>query len=130
MRFQTVTREIPKISAARDWLPSALSRASINCFFFILDLQLVKMEKKIEAGAEFFQTQAVYDINVSGIKVPRGWIDEIGSVDARDRKKKSAVSSEISSIPRVFRLAQMYPGLDITGPEVPLKSSPFLQTQQ
>jgi len=43
-----------------------------------LELQLVKMEKKIDAGARFFQTQAVYDIDsfarfmkrVEGFKVP------------------------------------------------------------
>jgi len=29
-----------------------------------LDLQIIKMEKKIEAGAKFFQTQAVYDLDV------------------------------------------------------------------
>ncbi len=29
-----------------------------------LEPQIVKMEKKIEAGAEFFQTQAVYDVGV------------------------------------------------------------------
>ncbi|MDY6950949.1 MAG: methylenetetrahydrofolate reductase [Thermodesulfobacteriota bacterium] len=29
-----------------------------------LDLQIIKMEKKIEAGAKFFQTQAVYDLAV------------------------------------------------------------------
>jgi methylenetetrahydrofolate reductase (NADPH) len=42
------------------------------------ELQLIKMEKKIAAGARFFQTQAVYDINsfakfmkrVEGFKVP------------------------------------------------------------
>ncbi len=28
-----------------------------------LELQLVKMEKKIEAGARFFQTQAIYDVD-------------------------------------------------------------------
>ncbi|MFC1908182.1 methylenetetrahydrofolate reductase [Chloroflexota bacterium] len=28
------------------------------------ELQLIKMEKKITAGAKFFQTQAIYDINV------------------------------------------------------------------
>lgn len=28
-----------------------------------LDLQIMKMEKKIEAGAQFFQTQAIYDID-------------------------------------------------------------------
>jgi 5,10-methylenetetrahydrofolate reductase len=83
------------------------------------------MEKKIEAGARFFQTQAVYDDrvidefvekshkfgcpvqmgvvllkspamgaymnkNVSGITVPQKWIDEIGSVEPADRKKKAA----------------------------------------
>ena len=28
-----------------------------------LDLQIMKMEKKIEAGAKFFQTQGVYDLD-------------------------------------------------------------------
>lgn len=35
--------------------------AVVNPNFEPLDLQLIKMEKKIGAGAEFFQTQAVYD---------------------------------------------------------------------
>jgi len=43
-----------------------------------LELQLIKMERKIEAGAKFFQTQAVYDIDafarfmkrVEGFNVP------------------------------------------------------------
>lgn len=43
-----------------------------------LDMQLIKMKKKIEAGAEFFQTQAVYDADkfkafarqVSDLNVP------------------------------------------------------------
>ena len=29
-----------------------------------LDLQLMKMEKKLRPGAEFFQIQAVYDVKV------------------------------------------------------------------
>ncbi|HEX2965920.1 MAG TPA: methylenetetrahydrofolate reductase [Syntrophorhabdaceae bacterium] len=33
----------------------------MNPNFEPLDLQLIKMEKKVKAGAEFFQTQAVYD---------------------------------------------------------------------
>jgi len=28
-----------------------------------IELQIIKMEKKIEAGAKFFQTQAVYDLH-------------------------------------------------------------------
>lgn len=35
--------------------------AVVNPNFVPLDLQLLKMEKKIAGGAEFFQTQAVYD---------------------------------------------------------------------
>jgi 5,10-methylenetetrahydrofolate reductase len=38
--------------------------AVVNPNFEPLDLQLLKMEKKIEAGARFFQTQAVYDPGV------------------------------------------------------------------
>lgn len=99
--------------------------AVVNPNFVPLELQLMKMKKKIDAGAEFFQTQAVYDDkvvdefiekaekfdrpiqlgvvllkspqmgkfmnqNVSGITVPKEWIDEIGSVDKQDRKKKAA----------------------------------------
>jgi methylenetetrahydrofolate reductase (NADPH) len=97
----------------------------VNPNFQPLELQLMKMEKKKDAGAQFFQTQAVYDDqtvdefvekvkgvgcpiqlgvvllkspqmgaymnkHVSGIQVPQSWIDEIGSVDKSDRKKKAA----------------------------------------
>jgi 5,10-methylenetetrahydrofolate reductase len=85
----------------------------------------MKMRKKVDAGAQFFQTQAVYDDrtvdefiakaskfgrpvqlgvvllkspqmgvymnrHVSGISVPQDWIDDIGSVEKSDRKKKAA----------------------------------------
>jgi methylenetetrahydrofolate reductase (NADPH) len=38
--------------------------AVVNPNFEPLDLQLMKMKKKVDAGAEFFQTQAVYDRKV------------------------------------------------------------------
>ncbi len=41
--------------------PDLALGAVVNPNFEPLDLQLIKMEKKIGAGAEFFQTQAVYD---------------------------------------------------------------------
>ncbi len=104
--------------------PDMAHGAVVNPNFVPLDLQLMKMKKKVDAGAEFFQTQAVYEAallerfmekaarfgspvqagvvvlkspqmgkfmneNVSGIQVPRPWIDEIGSVDKADRKKKA-----------------------------------------
>ncbi len=105
--------------------PDMFIGAAVNPNFQPLDLQLLKMRKKADAGAQFFQTQAVYDDrvvdefvektekmnlpvqlgvvvlkspqmgaymnkNVSGITVPKEWIDGIGSVDKADRKKKAA----------------------------------------
>jgi 5,10-methylenetetrahydrofolate reductase len=44
--------------------PDMALGAVVNPNFKPLDLQLLKMKKKIDAGAEFFQTQAVYDVAV------------------------------------------------------------------
>ncbi len=41
--------------------PNFTIGAVVNPNFVPLELQLMKMKKKIDAGAEFFQTQAVYD---------------------------------------------------------------------
>ncbi len=46
-----------KLTQAPDFALGAV----VNPNFEPLELQVLKMEKKIEAGAEFFQTQAVYD---------------------------------------------------------------------
>lgn len=46
-----------ELSQAPDFAVGAV----VNPNFEPLDLQLIKMEKKIEAGAQFFQTQTVYD---------------------------------------------------------------------
>ena len=42
--------------------PDMAYGAVVNPNFEPLDLQLLKMKKKVDAGAQFFQTQAVYDI--------------------------------------------------------------------
>lgn len=44
--------------------PDIFIGAVVNPNFEPLELQLIKMDKKIEAGAKFFQTQAVYDDRV------------------------------------------------------------------
>jgi methylenetetrahydrofolate reductase (NADPH) len=41
--------------------PNLFAGAVVNPGTDALDLQLIKMEKKIEAGAKFFQTQAIYE---------------------------------------------------------------------
>jgi len=38
--------------------------ASVTPLFDPMELQVIKMQKKIKAGAKFFQTQAVYDVEV------------------------------------------------------------------
>ena len=60
-----------KLNKGYDMAGNALSGATdmalgavVNPNFDPIDLQLMKMEKKIAAGAEFFQTQAVYDPGV------------------------------------------------------------------
>ena len=45
-------------------LPKFCAGAVVNPGADPIEPQILKMEKKIEAGAEFFQTQAVYDIKV------------------------------------------------------------------
>lgn len=45
-----------------DGKPEFFLGAVVSPGYEPLELQLIKMEKKIEAGAKFFQTQAVYDL--------------------------------------------------------------------
>lgn len=66
-----------ELKGAPEFLPGAVVNPGADNEA-ALDLQIMKMEKKIEAGARFFQTQAVYDIDlfekfikrVEGLKVP------------------------------------------------------------
>jgi methylenetetrahydrofolate reductase (NADPH) len=67
----TLLRLAKGLNEGHDMVGNALSQATdlalgavVNPGFEPLDLQLMKMEKKIEQGAEFFQTQAVYDPKV------------------------------------------------------------------
>ncbi|HOL49627.1 MAG TPA: methylenetetrahydrofolate reductase [bacterium] len=46
-----------------DGKPEFFPGAVVSPGYEPVELQIIKMEKKIEAGAKFFQTQAVYDLN-------------------------------------------------------------------
>jgi len=52
-----------ELKGAPDFLPGAVVNPGADNEA-ALDLQIMKMEKKIEAGAKFFQTQGVYDLDV------------------------------------------------------------------
>jgi 5,10-methylenetetrahydrofolate reductase len=47
-----------------DGKPTFFLGAVVSPGYEPIELQLIKMEKKIEAGAQFFQTQAVYDVRL------------------------------------------------------------------
>jgi methylenetetrahydrofolate reductase (NADPH) len=51
-----------ELKGAPDFLPGAVVNPGADNEA-ALDLQIMKMEKKIEAGARFFQTQGVYDLD-------------------------------------------------------------------
>ncbi len=67
-----------------------------------LELQLIKMEKKIKAGAEFFQTQAVYDPKVfeTFIKQTEGFgvPVQVGLVLIKSAKMAKFMNEKISGI--------------------------------
>ena len=51
-----------ELKGAPDFLPGAVVNPGADNEA-ALDLQIIKMEKKVEAGAKFFQTQGVYDLD-------------------------------------------------------------------
>lgn len=52
-----------ELKGATDFLPGAVVNPGADTEA-ALDLQIMKMEKKMEAGAQFFQTQAIYDLDL------------------------------------------------------------------
>jgi len=97
------------LNQGHDMVGNALTQATdlalgavVNPGFEPLDMQLIKMEKKIEQGAEFFQTQAVYDPKVfetfvrrvEGFKVPV----QYGLVVIKSPKMAKYMNEHVSGI--------------------------------
>lgn len=59
-------------------IPEFFLGASVTPFYDPLELQIIKMKKKIQAGAKFFQTQAVYDI-----KVIKNFMEKVKDFDTK-----------------------------------------------
>ncbi|MGC8659845.1 MAG: methylenetetrahydrofolate reductase [Desulfomonilaceae bacterium] len=76
--------------------------AVVNPNFEPLDLQLIKMEKKIKAGAEFFQTQAIYDPKIFSqfIKATEGFgvPIQLGVVLIKSAKMANFMNEKVSGI--------------------------------
>ncbi len=59
-------------------IPEYFLGACVTPLYEPVELQIIKMMKKIQAGARFFQTQAVYDIDVI-----KGFMEKIKDLDAK-----------------------------------------------
>ncbi len=105
----TLLRMAKGLNDGHDMVGNPLTRATdlalgavVNPGFEPLDLQLLKMEKKIDQGAEFFQTQAVYDPKlfeafvrrVEGFKVPV----QLGLVIIKSPKMGKYMNEHVSGI--------------------------------
>jgi 5,10-methylenetetrahydrofolate reductase len=105
----TLLRMAKGLNGGHDMVGNPLTRATdlalgavVNPGFEPLDLQLLKMEKKIEQGAQFFQTQAVYDPKlfetfvrrVEGFKVPV----QLGLVIIKSPKMAKYMNEHVSGI--------------------------------
>ncbi|MFZ2088018.1 MAG: methylenetetrahydrofolate reductase [Desulfobaccales bacterium] len=105
----TLLRMAKGLNEGHDMVGNPLTRATdlslgavVNPGFEPLDLQLLKMEKKLEQGAEFFQTQAVYDPKlfetfvrkIEGFKVPV----QLGLVVIKSPKMAKFMNKHVSGI--------------------------------
>jgi methylenetetrahydrofolate reductase (NADPH) len=105
------------LNQGQDMVGNALTQATnlalgaaVNPNFVPLDLQILKMEKKIQAGAEFFQTQPVYDPKVfedfirrtEGLGVPIMF----GMVIIKSPKMAKYINDYVSGITVPARLIQ------------------------
>lgn len=105
----TLLRMAKGLNEGHDMVGNPLTQATdlalgavVNPGFEPMDLQLLKMEKKIEQGAEFFQTQAVYDPKlfetfvrrVEGFKVPV----QLGLVIIKSPKMAKYMNEHVSGI--------------------------------
>ncbi len=97
------------MKAGHDMMGNELYRAPqfaigavVNPNFTPMELQLIKMEKKIKAGAEFFQTQAVYDPRIFeqfiGKAEKFGVPIQVGVVFVKSAKMAKFMNEKISGI--------------------------------
>jgi len=97
------------MKAGHDMMGNELYRAPqfaigavVNPNFTPMDLQLIKMEKKIKAGAEFFQTQAVYDPRIFEQFISKaekfGVPIQVGVVFVKSAKMAKFMNEKISGI--------------------------------
>ncbi len=87
--------------------PNFFLGATANPFADPDELQLIRLEKKVDAGAQFIQTQAIYDIE----KFER-WMEKVRSLGIHERAYIQAgilVNKSLKSI----QMTQLVAGMDV-----------------
>jgi 5,10-methylenetetrahydrofolate reductase len=84
------------------YAPDIFIGAVVNPNFAPLDLQIIKMKKKVDAGARFFQTQAVYDDRVidqfAAQAAPLGCPIQLGVVVLKSPQMGAYMNANVSGI--------------------------------
>lgn len=88
--------------------PNVFLGAAANPFADPYEMQIVRLQKKIDAGAEFIQTQSVYNLD----KFSR-WIDDIRSQNLDKRVHILASVTVLKSVKMLERMKFHVPGTDV-----------------
>ena len=88
--------------------PAVYLGAAANPYADPFELQVVRLEKKIEAGAEFIQTQSVYNME----KFVR-WMDDVRSLGLDKKVHILAGVTPLKSVKMAERMKFHVPGTDV-----------------
>ncbi|MDH7506504.1 MAG: methylenetetrahydrofolate reductase [Candidatus Thermoplasmatota archaeon] len=105
MRNNDVFQNGEKIIAGK---PEVFIGAAANPFLDSIDLAVYRLEKKINAGADFIQTQSVFDLNKFNL-----WMDEIRSKGLDNKIHIIAGVTLLKSIKMTERMKFHVPGTEI-----------------
>ncbi len=88
--------------------PNIFIGGAANPFADPFELRVDRLEKKIEAGSDFIQTQSVFNLNKFNI-----WMDEVRSRDLDKRVHILAGITPLKSLKMTERMKFHVPGVDI-----------------
>lgn len=88
--------------------PKLFLGAAINPFAEPFDFRIQRLEKKIEAGAQFIQTQSVYNLDFF-----MHWMDEVRSCELDKKVHILAGVTPLKSVKMTERMKFGVPGVDI-----------------
>lgn len=105
MRDNGIFQSGDKILAGK---PDLLIGAAANPFSGSFDMSVDRLEKKMEAGAEFIQTQSVFNLDKFNV-----WMDEVRSRGLENKVHILAGITPLKSLKMAERMKFHVPGVDV-----------------